>query len=218
MKYCRHCKVSVTGHWRQCPLCQHALSGEDTAAPFPEIQEPPSKKIVVRLLLFLSMVPVALCALINLALPDSGVWSLFVAAGVLCMWLSLGIAFLKRHTVLKNIAWQAFVLSVLAILWDHFTHWHAWSVNFVVPSILLITMLLTPLLAVVLQLTPGAYLVYFCIVSLFGLVPVAFLLLGIATVPLPSIICVGVSLISLIALVVFSGRTMLDELYRRLHL
>ncbi len=218
MKYCRHCKVSVTGQMTRCPLCQNTLRGESSLSAFPVVEQQVSRKLFLRLMLFFSILVMAVCVIINLMLPHTGAWSLFVIAGVVCMWISLGIALLKRRSILKNIVWQTFIISALAMLWDYFTGWYGWSVNFVVPIVLFITMLLTPLLAHILKVSASAYVLYFCIVCLFGLVPVVFLLLDLVTIPLPSLICVGVGVVSFIALMIFSGRAMREELHRRLHL
>lgn len=217
MKQCAYCKVSVVGHMKKCPLCQNTLAGEDTPDVFPTVDTPVTNRFFLRLIVFLSLVAAIVCVVVNTALPHTGAWSVFVVAGVVCIWISLGVALLKRRSLLKNIIWQAFLLSVLAILWDYFTGWHVWSVNFVIPCILFVTMLLTPGLAYFLRMTIGSYLVYICIVFLLGLVPAGFLLLDIPTIVLPSIICVGYSVILLTALLVFCGRTLLGELERRLH-
>lgn len=218
MKYCPHCKVSVVGMPARCPLCQSALSGEGTLSPFPRPQPQRTRQFVLRLLIFLSVAGALICVLINSLLPHTGAWSLFVVAGIACLWLSLGIAIRKRRSLLKSITWQSILLSALAIVWDVVTGWHAWSVDFVVPCIFLANMLLTPLLARLMRMPTNAYLVYFCLVFTFGLIPVAFLLTGLVVVWLPSFLSVACSGISLLALCVFGGRTMLDELHRRFHL
>lgn len=217
MKYCPNCKVSVKGMSRSCPLCQGLLRGDGTPPPFPPPQQHRDRRFFLRVLVFLSIAAALVCIIINRLLPHTGAWSLFVAAGILCLWLSLAIAIWKRRSLLKNITWQSILFSILAIAWDLFTGWHAWSVNFVVPCIFLATMLLTPLLARLMHMPTNAYLVYFCLVFTFGLFPLLFLLTGVVTVVLPSVLSVGFSALSLLALCVFGGRAMLDELHRRFH-
>lgn len=218
MKYCPHCKVSVTGRGAHCPLCQGELSGEGTPPAFPALTPVRTHKFFLRLLVFLSIAAALICVLINYIIPTNVFWAFFVVAGIACIWLSVGVALRKRRDLLKNISWQAFLLSMLSILWDVCTRWRAWSVNFVVPCIFLTTMLLTPLLARIMRLPRRSYLVYFCLVGGFGLIPAAFLLTGLVTVPLPSLLSVGVSLVSLVALGVFGGPVILEELRRRFHL
>ncbi|MGE4548478.1 MAG: DUF6320 domain-containing protein [Intestinibacillus sp.] len=218
MKYCPNCKVSVSGMPARCPLCQSGLTGEGTMSSFPPPLQQRTRQFFLRLLIFLSVAGALICVLINTLLPRTGAWSLFVVAGIACLWLSLGVAIRKRRSLLKNITWQAILLSTLAIVWDISTGWRAWSVNFVVPCIFLANMLLTPLLARLMRMPTSAYLVYFCLVFTFGLIPAAFLLTGLVSVWLPSFLSVACSGISLLALCVFGGRTMLDELHRRFHL
>ena len=218
MKYCPKCKVSVAGRPTRCPLCQGPLTGEGTPSPFPPAQPQRTRQFVLRLIIFLSVAAALICVLVNMLLPRTGAWSLFVLAGIGCLWLSLAVAIRKRRSLLKNITWQCMLFNALAIMWDVFTGWHRWSVNFVVPCIFLVTMLLTPLLARLLRMPTSAFLVYFGLVFTFGLIPLAFLLTGLVTVPLPSALSVGFSGLSLVALIVFGGRTMLEELHRRFHL
>lgn len=219
MKYCKLCKVSVYGMVSRCPLCQGALTGEGVPSPFPPVQrDTRAQRLFFRLLIFISIAAALVCVLVNALLPRTGAWSVFVVAGIACLWLSAGVAMRKRRSLLKNISWQAILLSALAIIWDICTHWHAWSVNFVVPCVFLATMLLTPLLARLLRMPSNAYLVYFCLVFSFGLIPAVFLLSGLVTIPLPSFLSVGVSVLSLLALCVFGGRAIAAELHRRFHL
>ncbi len=218
MKYCSACKVSVTGYGARCPLCQGELRGEGEPSPFPAVLSTRTQKLLLRLLAFISIVSVLICVLVNHLIPTTVVWSWFVVAGVACVWLSLGIGLRKRRNLLKNISWQAILISMLSIGWDVSTHWRGWSVNYVVPSVFLVTMLLTPLLARILRLPSSAYLVYFCLVAGFGLIPFIFLLTGLVTVPLPSLILLAASLILLVAMCVFSGPILLEELRRRFHL
>lgn len=218
MKYCPCCKVSVTGQSTRCPLCQSELTGEGTPSAFPQIQRTRTHTLLLRLLVFLSLAAALICVFINLMFPTNVFWAFFVVAGVACLWLAVGVAIRKRRDLLKNISWQAFNISVLSILWDYFTRWRGWSINFVVPCVFLTMMLLTPLLAKLLHLPRSAYLVYFCLVFGFGLVPAIFLFTGLVTIPLPSILSVCVSIASLIALMVFGGKVILEELHRRFHL
>lgn len=218
MKNCPNCKIMVQGHLMHCPLCQNALKGNGTPSPFPLIVIPRSHKLFFRLLIFLSIAAALVCVVVNSALPHTGAWSVFVVAGVACLWISLGIALHKRRDLLKNIAWQSVVLSALAIIWDVGTNWHRWSVNYVVPCIFIVTMLLTPLLARLLKMPRHSYFVYFFLVFCFGLIPIAFLALKWVTVPLPSFLSVGFSAVSLLAMLVFSGKSMGRELHRRFHI
>lgn len=158
MKYCEQCKVSVTGQRSRCPLCQSVLrdEGEPYEEVFPVIPTVYNRfQFFFKLLIFASAVLGIVSAVINLLLPQSGVWSLFVLGGIGCLWVFLFIAVRKRNNIPKNILWQVAVTILFCLLWDLFTGWHGWSVDYVVPSICVAAMAALAVTAKVFRLVVG---------------------------------------------------------------
>ena len=221
MKICEKCAVSISGDFEKCPLCQNTLAGNGTNEhePFPFVPLISHKhSLFFRLLQLCSAIVVILSVTVNLAIPKSGFWSLFVVAGMVCVWINLLIAVHKRHNILKNLTYQVTVVSILSVLWDIFTGWHKWSVDFVIPIAFIAVMTAITILARILKMSTGTYIIYSFLLILYGIVPVIFILSGLSAVIFPSLFCVAGSLISLTALLVFEGRNMAEELKRRLHL
>ena len=221
MKYCEQCKVSVTGQRSRCPLCQSVLrdEGEPYEEVFPVIPTVYNRfQFFFKLLIFASAVLGIVSAVINLLLPQSGVWSLFVLGGIGCLWVFLFITVRKRNNIPKNILWQVAVTILFCLLWDLFTGWHGWSVDYVVPSICVAAMAALAVTAKVFRLVVGDFLFYLLISVLFGILPVISILLGWVQVLYPSLICVGCSLVSLAAVLIFQGENMKREWRRRMHL
>ena len=221
MNYCEQCKVSVTGQRSRCPLCQSVLrdEGEPYEEVFPVIPTVYNRfQFFFKLLIFASAVLGIVSAVINLLLPQSGVWSLFVLGGIGCLWVFLFIAVRKRNNIPKNILWQVAVTILFCLLWDLFTGWHGWSVDYVVPSICVAAMAALAVTAKVFRLVVGDFLFYLLISVLFGILPVISILLGWVQVLYPSLICVGCSLVSLAAVLIFQGENMKREWRRRMHL
>lgn len=221
MQYCEKCKASIRGRREYCPLCQGPLTGEgsEEREAFPLMSAPRHPyHLFFRIMVFLSVASVVVCLAINAMFPGSGKWSLFVAAGMGCMWLSLIIAVQKRGNIPKNIIWQAAVVSVLCVLWDWFTGRHGWSIDYVLPILFVFAMMTMAVIARILRLKIEDYLIYLVIDALYGIIPVAFWLLGWLKVVYPSLICAAVSLVSLTALLAFEGENMREEIKKRLHL
>lgn len=221
MKYCKKCGVSIGEDTQRCPLCQ----GTVQPAPGPSRQVFPLVPTIYRqhslffkLLILGSVAAGLLCLVINRMLPQSGYWSLFVVAAIACFWVVLFIAVRKRHSILKNILYQTVVVGILSVLWDKFTGWRGWSVEYAIPCLFMAVMIALPILAKVMKMPENTYLIYCCIFILFGIIPAVFILAGIVQVDYPSLFCVAVSLICLTALLVFEGAGMRAELRRRLHL
>jgi hypothetical protein len=221
MKTCVKCALSVRGSIEKCPLCQNKLVGESQSEgeAFPFIPLVKHKhSALYRLLQLGSAAAVIFSFAVNWILPQTGFWSLFIVAGVACIWLSLITAIHKRHHILKNLAYQVTIVSVLSILWDVSTGWHAWSVNFVVPIAFMSVMAATTVLARILKMYMDTYIIYSFLLILYGIIPIIFVLSGLSTIILPSVICVACSLFSFAALLIYEGRNMMEELKRRLHL
>lgn len=213
--------VTVTGDFDKCPLCQNTLTGEtqpgnETFPYIPVVKYEHGK--LNRMLQLCSALVVITSLSVNWMLPKSGFWSLFVLAGVACLWLSVGISIRKRHNILKNMSYQVTAVGILSVLWDVFTGWRGWSVNFVIPITFVSAMLTTAILARVLKMQVNAYIIYLCLLILYGIIPTVFILCGWVNVVYPSLICVAGSLFSLAALFIFQGRNMIEELKRRMHL
>lgn len=221
MKYCEKCKVNITGKRTICPLCHQALTGDDNGQKevFPYI---PSifkqHSLMFRWALFFSVISAVICVTINLAIPKGGMWSLFVVGGIICLWISLTITICKRKNLIKTILYQVVTLSILSILWDHLTSWRGWSLDFVVPIICVSAMIAMGIITKVMKLEIQDYIIYLVIDSLFGIIPIIFLLLNMINIIIPTLICIGLSIISLSALLIFEGQNMKLELKKRLHL
>jgi len=221
MKTCEKCAVSVSGGFIKCPLCQNALIGENQNEyeTFPFVPLVRHKHgLLFRLLLLCSAAIVIASFIINWMLPRSGLWSLFIIAGVACTWLGIIIAIRKRHNILKNLTYQVTIVSILSVLWDICTGWYCWSVNFVIPIAFVCAMSVTAILARILKMQTETYIIYSFLLIIYGIIPAIFVMSGLSTIIYAPLICVACSLFLFAALLIFEGKNMIEELKRRLHL
>lgn len=218
MRTCKKCGVKVRGAETLCPLCQHRLPGEPEQAVFPQTPTVYRQhELFFKCLILSSVAAGVICAAVNLLLPAGGFWSAFVIFGILCFWVSLAYAVRKMDNIPKNITVQVFLVSILSFGWDLMTGWHAWSLDYVIPIACSAAMLSLIIIAKVMKLPPGEYIVYFMVDILFGVVPLVFYLAGLIHIAMPSVICISLSCLSLSALIIFEGKEMLQELVRRFH-
>lgn len=218
MRTCENCKVTLRYDGQRCPLCHHKLpaGGEEDIYPhIPTVRQ--QHGLLFQIMEFASVAGAVASLAVNLLLPHTGVWCLFVLCGLICAWLSLGVCIRKRKNLLKVVCYQVVLLSIFAVLWDLFTHWRGWSVTYVIPGLCLCAMLLVPILNKLLGLDVHELLIYLVILALFCAVPALFAATGLARVLWPTLVCVSGSIISLAALLIFGGGAMHSELQRRLH-
>lgn len=155
--------------------------------------------------------------MVNLIFTPGLYWSAFVAGGALSMWAALAIGFYKRHNLLKNGIWQLVVLSGACILWDRFTGWQGWSVDYAYPAICLVILISFQIIVWIQKLTVQEYMIYYIMVGIFGMIPLLLLALGIVKVSYLSVLCGGISFLFLVGLLIFKGKDMFAELYKKLH-
>ena len=72
-------------------------------------------------------------------------------------------------------------------------------------------------LAVVLSLESSDYMIYLLIVSVYGLVPLILLLTDQVNIMYPSVVCVALSLLTVVGLLVFFRRNAVEELQKKFH-
>lgn len=184
---------------------------------FPGYNETPSRTALtgLRIFSFTCTAAVVICWMLNYLLSPGEWWAGYVTAGVFCTWLLIMVGFRKRRNPLKNGMWQLVIVTAGSVLWDVFTGWRGWSVDFVIPLASLVTLLSMVILSAACRMEASEYLFYLVQAGAFGLIPFILLLAGVVTVPYPSVICAGISLLFLIGLVIFKGKEFANEVQKK---
>ena len=219
MKRCDHCHIDIAGNRSHCPLCQSHLTGTASSETFPVIPTIYRQfHFLFKILLFISIAGAVIAVAVNLILEETGMWSHFVVFGVACVWISMFFAIRKRKNIPKGMLYQVILLSLLAVFWDKLTGWRGWSLDFVLPILCISAMAVMAVLSRVLNWRIDSIIIYFWIDALFGIIPLIFVLTGVVNIRIPSMLCVVVSLLSIAAIAIFKGNSILEELKRRLYL
>lgn len=159
-----------------------------------------------------------IAVIVNLVVTPHQLWSVFTIAGAFCMWLSLAIGFYRRYNLLKNAVWQQVITSVACILWDYFTGWRGWSLDYAFPGICLVILLSLFILTKVFKYSVQEYMIYYIIASVIGLTPGILYLVGLNEIAYLALPCMGISFLFLTALLIFKRKDMFTELYKKFHI
>ena len=182
-----------------------------------EIQQKEDRK-VMQTFSFLCIVVAVVCGMLNYLTLETLNWFWFAAAGCFCGWLVVFVAYAKRRNILKNEAWQLLIITVLCILWDHFTGWRGWSLDFVFPFGSLAVLGSVPVIARVNHLESEEYLYYFIQAAMTGCVPLILLWTDLVHYKIPSVVCVGISFLVLAGLFIFQKKNMTREFHKKLRM
>jgi hypothetical protein len=161
--------------------------------------------------------PAVISIVINLIRPAGGWWSLFVITGFASLWIDFAVLIRKRNNLTKDVLWQAVVVSLLAYLWDRFTGFHGWSLDYVLPILVTCAMIAITLIAQIQKLHIQDYILYLFMDCMLGIISFVLIRARIVRVITPCAICFGASVIFLAALLFFERKALWEEIQRRLH-
>ncbi len=222
MLYCPKCRVHIRGARERCVLCGNTLTGPDSdnvgEEIFPVIPPAFESHLAIRILVFISFATIASSFAIRMIFPTNVNWPVFVVFGLVSMWLSLIAVVRKRHNIPKTILWQVTVITLLSVLWDWLIGWRGWSLEYFIPIIYVAAELVMYTTARIMRLSIRDYITYALLDGLFGILPIIFILFGWVKQQYPSIICVTVSVIFLLAIFIFQGEDIKNELGKRMHI
>lgn len=219
MKHCDKCNVDVAGARKICPLCQTVLSGTDEEELYPFIPTFFSKyKFAIKTAVFASISACIISVAVNYMIPQSGTWSLFVLLGMICLWISLFIIIKKRSNIPKTILYNVVIISLISVFWDKLMGWHGWSVDFVIPSLCFAAMIGIFVFIKISKLRLQDYIFFIFADAVLGIIPTVLYSAHFVKIRYPSIICTAVSIIAIVAMIIFQGKNVFFELKKKFHL
>ena len=220
MKTCPNCKIKVGGSPAYCPLCQSQLLGAGEPPRYPAVvPEQRRFSLAYKIVAFVLLTAAVICVAIDLLGPETSVqWSIPVVIGVAGTLVLLR-GMMKRRRNAPKMLFQTLVLvSVVLVLCDWATGWHRFSVDYAVPILCTVALVLNSVFAFLNRHFTENSLVYLLLNIVVGALPYAAYFLSPGEVPLAWSSCLIVSIITCLSLVIFKGRTLWGELQRRLHL
>ena len=186
---------------------------------FPEDARPNYEgKKVLQIFTFCCIAAIVISMMTDIIISPGVHWSVFVAAGCATMWLTMAVGYVKRFNLLKNAAWQLLIMSGICVLWDLGTGWRGWSVDFILPFGVLSVQFSVPVIARVNRLKREEYLFYLVQACIAGLIPMILAWTGVVKFVYPSVICAGISILTLAALFIFCKKDTLREFHKKLRM
>jgi hypothetical protein len=218
--------VKIRENRTNCPLCRNILpdnvnddTGENAQLEiYPVIPVSYERHLAIRIMSFISIVIIVVSFVLYKIFPSDTNWYILILLGLASMWLSLIVIIKKKHNIPKNITWQVVLVSLLSVIWDWRTGFLGWSLDYVIPIICVAAMLVMYVTAKIMKLGARDYIAYFFLCSLFGIIPLAFILLDLVNTWYPSAISVAMSIIFLSAIFIFQGENIKNELNKRMHI
>lgn len=146
MAYCVNCGVLLDDGALKCVLCDTAViipekNSETAASPaYPErlvIPDSVRKRYTVFLISVILFIPNIICVIINILMPDKGLWSVYVVSSSLFVWLIIAVPMMLKK-MNPYIILTAYTISALLYAYVFYLMLHKdnWYVSLAVPFII----------------------------------------------------------------------------------
>ena len=220
---CDRCGVYIIDDSQMCPLCHTILSTETgdrdiPAMTYPEIFSKVRKMTMFsRILLTLCFIASMITVAVDVQTGAKG-WSAIVAGALFYVYFEILIMSSKKTGYLARINWTLVLTLAMTILIDVVTGFQGWSVNFCLPSTIIVCNVVVLLLMIINHRNWQSYMIYQLVTIVLGLIPVILVRLGIVTHPVLSEIAFISSVSVFLGTLIIGGTSARSELGRRFHI
>ena len=219
MRKCLKCNVAIASDTDICPLCKTPINKGKSYDVFPKIAyNYKHHNLLLNILKVCSIIAILLCLFLNYTINKTVSWAWFVIAGICSFWLTLTTALKGRNHFMKMLFAEMILIIIVSILWDYFTGFNLWSINYCLPFLCSVYTISILIMRIFRAKLAKDFIFYATINSMIGLVPGIFLMFGDVSVVWPSYISVIISIVVLGFLLVFNHRQVKNELERRFHI
>lgn len=220
MSRCIQCNIEVLDEAQHCPLCQSALEHTiEVENMYPDIRMRTRKLVMIsRIYLFLTIV--AEIVLVNVSFFFDWSSIVYLINGMVFFYGYMVIRYAilgKSGYIAKTVVLTALALAMLVAA-DFVVGYNGWSVNYVLPSGILLIDAGVILMMVINRKNWQSYMMLEIFMVLCGGVMLLLYLFDIVTSPIMSAVAFNVSVILFLGTVIIGGRRARVELKRRFHI
>lgn len=191
---------------------------EERPGMYPDVKAAVRKlNFVVQLYTFLAIVVEAGLIVINYMTFRHIWWSAISGIAILYFYITLRYSIQKNSGYLRIILTQIICAVLLSVVVDWIVGYRGWSVNFVVPSAILLIDLAVIILMIVNQANWQSYILLQLLTVICSIVTLILWKTGIIVYPVVAFVAAAVSFVLFVGTLIFGDRRAKNELKRRFH-
>lgn len=183
-----------------------------------EIQKPYQGILFVKIFTFAMIAMMVMTLAVYYVVEPYYNWPLYTVFGAVCMWVISSIGYFKRKNLFKNAIWQQVIVSAICVIWDWMTGWNTWSIGIVFPAVNLVTFISILSISLIQKERMHKNMIYFMMTSVFGMLPILFVLLNWLSFPYLALFGSAFSFLCFMAMLIFMWSDVKDEIYKKFHL
>ncbi len=222
MKTCNKCNIQIKDDTKFCPLCHEPLDHLDkysSKGTYPSFKINEHKYHLVSKLVIILSIIFSISAMVTNYLTYNGIaWSIISIAAIIYTWILVIHSITNESNIAKKILEYTIFTSVLVILIDLMVGYSGWSVNYVIPELLILSNIGILILMIVNRMSWHDYVLYQMILMFFSVILLVLYFLKIVGHPLFTLLAASFSLAIFLSTLLFGDKSVKSELRRRFYL
>lgn len=220
MSKCRQCNIEILDETERCPLCHSVLEQTvEVENMYPNVRLMTRKLMLIsRIYLFCAIIAEVILVYINKVTESKTWWSLIVGLIFLYVYMLIRYAILGKSGYRSKVVVLTTIAILIAVASDFLSGYRGWSVNYALPSGILLVDAGILILMFCNRRNWQSYIMWQIFMILCSIIPLVFSLVGIATSPLLGLITFAASVFLFLGTVIIGDRKARTELRRRFHI
>ena len=189
----------------------------DFSLDYPYIKKRISRGMLIRMIGYIAVVLAGACLLIDHLIPTGSPWAFMSVAAIAYVLASLVNILRYTPNPASIVLWQLFGISGLVFFIDYLIGFHRWSLNYIIPFLIIAAALSTTLMIAIRPSRYRSNTIYQLGIAIIGVFSVLLWVFGWSDVEWPAVTASWVSALCFLTMLVFSSRRTGHELKKRFH-
>lgn len=187
---------------------------------YPKVRNIEKSHLTIKLMIFISLLTMIICSIVNICTSTKYLWCLIIGAGIIYSWITVIYSLKRNINIGSNVMLQLVATSILVICIDFIIGYTGWAINYAIPIIIVIANITILVLTIVSINKYYKYAIYHLIIFILSMVPMVIYIASneIIIKPIFTIISSIVALFTFILSLILCGKSIIEELDRRLHM
>ena len=187
---------------------------------YPKIINVKSGHLAIKIMAIISLIIAGVCMILNACTSTRFLWSLIVIAGIVYTWVTVTYSIRRNINIASSVMIQLIAISILTLCIDYILGYSGWAINLAIPIIICVANVTIFILTLVSVHRYLKYAVYQLIIFVLSMIPliIFFAFPGVITTPIFMIISSSIALFTFVCSLILCGRSIMEELDRRLHM
>ena len=179
-----------------------------------------SKKgnLIIRFGLLLSILVALILILINRYFKPNVPWSAIANGGIIYVWVVLYYSIKKNINIAGHVLLQTLALSTLTVFIDYQLGFRSWSLDIIIPVLIIIANVTMFVLTIVSHKNYIKYAMYQLVISLFSILPIILYIENMSHNKVMCIIASGISAVNLALSLILCTKDVKETIIRKFHM